>query len=500
MKKLLSFLMATLLLVGVCTAAVAENDGTLTIQNATIGRTYTVYKVFDATYSGTNISYTYTKTAESDALFDALTDTEDALNPFVLTATVVENVYNVTIKAGATAETISSWLTDHQDLLTQTESQQAISSTVVFDNLPYGYYYVTANIDNVVVSIDTVTPSVTIIDKNQKPNINSKLVWNGTEWVPANSLNVGDVVEFQINATLTNYDGEKQIKEYVFTDIMADGFSPVIEDSLKVYVTPQGGIETEISNFTYSLINDPADPNDFTVTIPWATYNEETGIWASIYAASCEIRIEYSATVLDTAELGANGNKNKVKLSWNYVDGRGDEDPDEPETITYVYMITINKVDANGNTPLAGAEFVLRKGNETDGYKYLKYTAATETALADVEWVDDIKDATVYTTDANGSAIISGIAEGTYELVEIKAPEGYNLLSAPVTVTVPTPAEEGQEQNHNNVEITVENSTGSELPSTGGIGTTIFYIVGGVLMVAAVVLFATKKRMSASKN
>lgn len=489
--------MATLLLVGVCTAAVAENDGTLTIQNATIGRTYTVYKVFDATYSGTNISYTYTK-GDSDLFYPVLT-AEDS--PFVLTPTVVENVYNVTIKEGATAEAISEWLTDYQSLLTQYgDAITAESSTVVFENLPYGYYYVTANIDSVVVSIDTVTPSVTIIDKNQKPNINSKLVWNGTGWVPANSLNVGDVVEFQINATLTNYDGEKQIKEYVFTDIMANGFSPVIGGSLEVYVTPQGGNETEISNFTYSLINDQADPNDFTVKIPWATYNEETGIWTSIYAASCEIRIEYSATVLDTAELGANGNKNKVKLSWNYVDGEGDEDPDEPETITYVYRITINKVDADNNTPLAGAEFVLRKGNEADGYMYLKYTAATETAPADVEWVTDIKDATVYTTDANGSAIISGIAEGTYELVEIKAPEGYNLLSAPVTVTVPTPAEEGQEQNHDNVTIIVKNSTGSELPSTGGIGTTIFYIVGGVLMVAAVVLFATKKRMSASKN
>ena len=499
MKKLLSFLMATLLLVGVCTAAVAENNGTLTIQNATIGRTYTVYKVFDATYSGTNISYTYTKTADTDAFYTALTEGN---SPFVLSATVVENVYNVTIKAEATAETISSWLTAHKDNLTQTAYQEATSSTVVFDNLPYGYYYVTANIDSVVVSIDTVTPSVTIIDKNQKPNINSKLVWNGTGWVPANSLNVGDVVEFQINATLTNYDGEKQIKEYVFTDIMANGFSPVIEGSLKVYVTPQGGIGTEISNFTYSLINDSAntDPNDFTVTIPWATYNEETGIWTSIYAASCEIRIEYSATVLDTAELGANGNKNKVNLSWNYVDGEGDEDPDEPETITYVYRITINKVDADNNTPLAGAEFVLRKGNVTDGYTYLKYIAAIGDTPADVEWVSDIAEATVYTTGSNGSATISGIAEGTYELIEIKAPEGYNLLSAPATVTVPTPAEEGQEQNHDNVTIIVENSTGSELPSTGGIGTTIFYIVGGVLMVAAVVLFATKKRMSASKN
>ena len=84
MKKLLSFLMAALLLVGVCTAAVAENEGSITIQNATAGQTYAIYKVFDATYSGTNISYTYTKTGESDALFAALTDTEDALNPLFL--------------------------------------------------------------------------------------------------------------------------------------------------------------------------------------------------------------------------------------------------------------------------------------------------------------------------------------------------------------------------------------------------------------------------------
>lgn len=235
MKKLLFFLMAALLLVGVCTAAVAENDGTLTIQNATIGRTYTVYKVFDATYSGTNISYTYKKSGESDALFDALTDTEDALNPFVLTATVVENVYNVTIKADATAATISAWLTAHKDLLTQTASQVAASSTVVFNGLQYGYYYVTSSL-GAAVSIDTVTPNVTIIDKNQEPD------WdNGGKYINVagvrvyiNSANIGETLNFVVPVVATNGVGDKLATSYIIDDTLPTGIT--FNDDLKVYI------------------------------------------------------------------------------------------------------------------------------------------------------------------------------------------------------------------------------------------------------------------------
>ena len=232
MKKLLSFLMATLLLVGVCTAAVAENDGTLTIQNATIGRTYTVYKVFDATYSGTNISYTYTKTGDTDAFYTALTE-EDS--PFVLSATVVENVYNVTIKADATAATISAWLTAHKDLLTQTASQVAASSTVVFENLPYGYYYVTSTL-GAAVSIDTVTPNVTIIDKNQEPD------WdNGGKYINVagvrvyiNSANIGETLNFVVPVVATNGVGDKLATSYIIDDTLPTGIT--FNDDLKVWI------------------------------------------------------------------------------------------------------------------------------------------------------------------------------------------------------------------------------------------------------------------------
>ena len=232
MKKLLSFLMAALLLVGVCTAAVAENDGTLTIQNATIGRTYTVYKVFDATYSGTNISYTYTK-GDSDLFYPVLT-AEDS--PFVLTPTVVENVYNVTIKEGATAEAISEWLTDYQSLLTQYgDAITAESSTVVFNNLPYGYYYVTSTL-GAAVSIDTVTPNVTIIDKNQEPD------WdNGGKYINVagvrvyiNSANIGETLNFVVPVVATNGVGDKLATSYIIDDTLPTGIT--FNDDLKVYI------------------------------------------------------------------------------------------------------------------------------------------------------------------------------------------------------------------------------------------------------------------------
>ena len=235
MKKLLSFLMAALLLVGVCTAAVAENEGSITIQNATAGQTYAIYKVFDATYSGTNISYTYTKTGESDALFDALTDTEDALNPFVLTATVVENVYNVTINADATAEAISEWLTAHKDLLTQTASQVAASSTVVFNGLQYGYYYVTSSLGST-VSVDTVTPRVTIIDKNQEPDWNDKGKYIDVAGVRVyiNSANIGETLNFVVPVVATNGVGDKLATSYIIDDTLPTGIT--FNDDLKVWI------------------------------------------------------------------------------------------------------------------------------------------------------------------------------------------------------------------------------------------------------------------------
>ena len=117
-KKLASLLLALVMIFSLTTTAFAAgNDGSITISNATVGETYAVYKVFDLTYEGKAVAYSYTKTGESDALYGALAS--DA-SPFTLTPTTTENVYNVALKEGKTAADVSKFLTDNKAQLTQT--------------------------------------------------------------------------------------------------------------------------------------------------------------------------------------------------------------------------------------------------------------------------------------------------------------------------------------------------------------------------------------------
>lgn len=565
MKKLLSFLMAALLLVGVCTAAVAENGGSITIQNATVNQTYAIYKVFDATYNEHGVSYTYKKTGDTDALFAALTDTEDALNPFVLTATVVANVYNVTIKTGSTAEAISNWLTSHKALLTQYgDAITADSSTVTFANLPYGYYYVTSTLGTA-VTLDTVTPNVTIIDKNQQPDWDNggKYIDVGGVRVYINSANIGETLNFVVPVVATNGVGDKLATSYIIDDTLPTGIT--FNDDLKVYIDGKELVidEDPETPEPYSVVY--GNGFTFKVTIPWAAKDTD-GYWHPIYAnpSSHIIEIKYTGTVNE--QIGINtDNVNTAHFTYTLVDPTiPDDEPVEPEgqkptssTDTFSTQFTINKVDGDGNA-LTGAKFnltgtsigiifvnqemyvpvdddyvleegeqfyyMLRNGSYTmtspdeenvnlesydaeDPYqKYIKINTVTQQTTSTPINVDAY-------VRADGKITFMGLGEGTYTLTELIAPNGYNLLNAPIEINISFDTEaktftfeyrnQGEEEWKNfdaTTGLDIVNSTGTELPSTGGIGTTIFYIVGGVLMVAAVVLFATKKRMSASKN
>lgn len=515
MKKFLSLLLALtmLLALGTTTAFAANNDGSITISNATTGTEYSVYKVFDLTYSGDNVAYTYTAKGGDDAFLNAL---QGADSPFTLTETVNSGVYSVALKDGKDAKAISDFLGGEDGKsgqlpnLTAVRTETATGDTLKFEGLDYGYYFVTSGL-GATITIDSTLKDVTVIDKNQGPSWDNGddkpgkviILADGSK-VTENSVNYGDTVNFSVAINATHYVGNEEVTYYYITDTLADGFS----EEKDIVVKVNGNVLTT-DDYTLSQ-----NGNTFQVTVP---YKEA-------YGANSVIEVTYSATVLNTALLAGDGNLNKANFTYGTKTPGGetpDPDPDpkypsdrEKTTTTYVYALGIVKVDPKGNT-LTGAEFSVKSG-ETDIY-------AKPTGTAGVyEYCKEGTEGAVnqFKTDDKGVLVIKGVAAGKYSVTEMVAPAGYNLLqgakeveavlktaytnkvttyideSGNVTSTETETTKE-YEAGANVTGLVVVNQSGTELPSTGGIGTTIFYVLGGLMMVGAAVLLITKKRMSA---
>ena len=190
------------------------------------------------------------------------------------------------------------------------------------------------------------------------------------------------------------------------------------------------------------------------------------------------LTVTYNAVLNEKADI-TNGEKNDAEITW------GDASNTEwSETVTKTYQFDILKYDANDDEkePLAGAAFQLKdaSGNVV---KLIK-VSDTEYRVADGDETGAVDG---FTTVAYGKIVIKGVDLDEYTLVETAAPAGYNTLKGPVEVTV---------LETNALTVEVPNASGTELPSTGGMGTTIFYVLGSILVIGAAVLLVTKKRMS----
>lgn len=518
-KRLVSLLLTIVMLLamGVTSAFAAGSDGSITITNATVGKKYSVYKVFDLTHSTnddstTNVAYTYTKNGESDTFLAAL---QGEGSPFVLTETTTSGVYSVALAAGKSASDVSTFLSDQKDTLTVAATKKAEASELIFDDLAYGYYFVTSEV-GAVLTIDSTLPNVKIVDKNQKPDWDNedpenpdgdhpgKVITDADgNKVTENTANFGDNVNFSIAVNATAYVGDQQATYYYITDTLAYGFSAATD--IKVLVNNEA-----LDKNAYTL---EQNGNTFTVTVPYAEN----------YGANAKIEVTYSATVLNTAVLAGSGNLNTANFTYDTkVPGTDtpapDTDPNFPAdnkktTTTYVYALGIVKVDPEGNT-LEGAEFsVTDAGNATifakaTGTKGV-YEYCTEGTAGAVKQ---------FATDNDGVLVIKGVKAGSYKVTEQVAPKGYNLLQGSTTVEATLKGEytttittyldadgkvtEEETQSTKTYEtaanvagLVIVNNKGTELPSTGGMGTTLFYALGGVLVVGAAVLLVVKKRM-----
>lgn len=458
-KRISSLLLALLMILtmSVITFA-AGTKGSITIDNPVEGQTYTAYKIFDVVYSGDK--YSYTIDSSNEWFDDVQTYANDKSKGLTLTQVKDKNTYIVEKEEVFSASDFSSALKNAVTKKTKGKVLEVKNGKASVTNLPLGYYFVSST-SGALCNLTTTNPSVTIHDKNDVP-------FEKTE--DKSTANVGDTVTYTITGKVPEYAGFTTYT-YLITDKMSDGLT-FNKNSVKVTV---GGVDkTSECTPTYGVEN---NANKFTVSIP---------VKSKEYTVGAEIKVIYTVTLNKNAI--AQISKNEATLTYSNNPTNSEVTTTTPSVQkVYSSQIVIDKYETGKKgTKLPGAEFVLYK--EEDSKKlYYKWNATDEK----VEWVETKVNATPKTTDDKGAASFDGLANGIYYLEEIKAPAGYNPLSGPQKIEVNV--------NADNETLTttaeVANSTGTILPSTGGMGTTFFYVIGGIFVLASVVLLITRKRM-----
>lgn len=459
-RKIASLLLALVMVFSMAvTTSFAAGTGSITVDNPVSGQTYTAYKIFDVQYNGDKYSYTINS---GDAWFTTVqTYAATESKGLKLTQVNGSSKYVVTTTAGFSAPDFAAALKAAVSGKTGTELTGDASS-VTADNLPLGYYFVTSS-TGALCNLTTTKPSVTIHDKNDVPF---------KKTADKTNADVGETVKYTITGKVPDTTGFTSYT-YKISDTMTAGLT--FADDVEVYVD---GTLISADKYTYAK-----NGNGFDLTID--VMNLQTSVGK-------EIKVTYTAVVNENAVAKIDKNSATLEYSNDPSNSSTTETTTPADVKIYSSKIVIDKYESGSEaTKLEGAEFVLYK-KDGDNKSYYKWNEEAKK----VEWVSDESNATVVTTNSNGAASFEGLSDGTYYLEETKAPEGYNLLTTSVSVSVAG----GATEESLSVTAKVANSTGALLPSTGGIGTTIFYIIGSLMVVGAAVLLIAKKRMSRVDN
>lgn len=478
MKKTMSVLLALVLLLALSVPAMAIGGGTITINNAVVGQTYTIYRILELeSYNLTTNAYSY----------KATTDWED----FIKSADIKDKYVSVndegyvTWKDGADAAAFAklarAYAANASNNVTAQGTANADSTNVTFNNLELGYYLVDSTLGTL-CSLDTTNPTVTIKEKNAEPT-NVKTVEEDSTgaYGSTNDADIGQTVNFK--STITAQAGAEN---YVFHDKMSGGltYTGVTGVTLKRGVAEA----TTVDPADYEIKTEGlADDCTFEIVF------KQT--FCDTLEANDKIEISYTATVNENAVVGGNGNPNESHLS--YGDQNHPTSTPDSTTTTYTWEIDVLKYTTkdDNEVTLAGAVFTLsRDETGTDLIELVKVEDNVYRVAKTGE-----TDITQITTDATGAFTIKGLDSDTYYLTEIAQPAGYNKLADPIKVVIDDHGTVNYNNNYTGT-VRVENKTGAELPSTGGVGTTVFYVVGGLMVLLAVVLLVTRKKMSAGKD
>ena len=500
MKKAMKKLMAALLAAAmVCAMAIpAFADGSSSTGTAAV----TKYKI------------TAPATTHIYEIYQIFTGDYDASNPSMLS-----NIKWGTNGTGTTGEAVGKAVLDElsnvasdasdSDKLAVIENYVDLNTTPVgtvtngnYVEVVGGYYLIKdkdgslSGSEPYTTYLVSVVGNVTIKPKsNDVPEFDKKLkdtndsTGDISGWQDSADYDIGDYIPFRLQGTVPADFNSYTNYYYAFHDVEEAGltFDP---SSVKVYAGDEV-TGTEIAVGKYTVVTNPTDGCTFEIV-----FNDLKTVPG--VAAGSTITVTYKSMLNENAVLGEQGNVNKAKLEYsNNPHGTGTGTTPWDNVIVFTYKVVVNKVDQS-NVPLEGAEFTLAK------------------KLADGSV--DVKTMKIDTTN-KALFTLSGLDDGEYTLTETKTPANYNTIDS-ITFTVTaehTIAWEAESRdsiltslsgNKVSGEITftvnkadgslttnVVNKIGTTLPGTGGIGTTIFYVIGGGLMAAAAILLITKKRM-----
>ena len=477
-KRIVGFVLALVMVLALSVGAFAAGTNTITVKNAVSGQKYELYKILDLSVNENKTAYSYTVNSTWADFFKS----SDGKG---LTYVNIDTQGYVTWKDGADvaafakdAEAFAKGLTALKTITADKDGD------ITFSDLEAGYYLVTSTLGTkATVGTTPSDPNPEIQEKNEVPT-NVKTVEEDStgKYGSTNDADIGQTVNFK--STITAQPGAEN---YVFEDTMSAGLT--YKNDAKVYTDET--MTTELAAANYTVNNNPGDGKTFTITF--------TQSYLDTITAETKLYVKYSATLNEGAVVGLPGNSNKSTLK--YGDSANTKSTPESETITYTWDLDVLKY---GNTDkanvLENAQFVLlnKDKNKVAVVDNGKLTGWENVPAAGEDGTIPWNASTILTTNTQGKIEIDGLDSDTYYLREIKAPAGYNALEQDVEVKITgaTTKEDGSDSlTYTTVVAEINNQSGTELPSTGGMGTTVFYILGSVLMLGAAVVLVTRKRM-----
>lgn len=567
MKSLAALLLSlTMVMMLPAAAAYAAGPYTITIQNDKEGHTYEAYQIFAGDVSsdaaqGGNVegpilsNITWGDNVDGPALLAALKAADAGKYGDCETAADVAEALGAENAAAADAAAFAEIAAKHLKDPAGT-ANAPVEGNYVINNLAAGYYLVKDRDGSMEGDADTATEyivqvlgNVTMEPKDSDiPTVEMKVSEEdyqqddgyGTTYNDVADWDIGDSVPFKLIGSIPDMSAYDTY-EYIFTDTLSNGLT-LQEGTIQVYIAADRDDEvrdytplTEGEHYTLTLNNTADGGGSFSIafddlkTAPYIDQGNRN-----------YVIVTYDATLNANAEIGLPGNLNSVDLQFsNDPNGDGLGRTAEDHVIVFTYELDGTKIDgADVDTKLENAQFVLFNGGHTrvahiedgkligwvdlpEGYDSNNYKEIPYEAWERLDGTTNV----IMTSAAEGIFGVSGLDDGTYHLMEIKAPNGYNLMEDDLEIVIAAATANGQTwagipdnaltgltitvdggnaENGNTengaVAVTVRNNQGATLPETGGMGTTLFYVIGGLLAAGAGILLIVRFRMKANSE